>query len=162
MFQLATFFSLLAAIHVHFLEGRKDNYAIEEGIFVCNGLALGINFVCMATFCFEEYGKTGFTYTFGIMMTFCSIGFVIADLVIFQWTFDSYAGRQKEDGWHRLYFGNWSESVAFTWIIIEVILFIVGIFAHRTWSSRQDSGAGAVADAALDAVKNLDAPNIAL
>lgn len=126
MFQFATFFSIISAIHMWYLEGRKEQKIIQYGVFAFNGLALGTNFVSMSSFCFEEYGKSGFAYTFGVMLTFCAIGFAICDEVIFQWTFDAYAGRQKEDGWHRLYFGGWSESVAFTYLIIEIVLFIIG------------------------------------
>jgi len=161
LFSLGTFFSILASIHMWYLEGRRDQYILEQGLFICNGLALGTQFVCMASYCFEEFGKTGFAHTFGLMMTFAALAFVICDELVFQWTFDAYAGRQKEDGWHRLYFGNWSEAVAFYYLIIEIALFIVGIFAWRTWSERQVDGVlGAAFDAAKDLAKNVEMPKI--
>jgi len=162
MFHMATIFSFVAAMHMWYLAGRRDQYIIQMGIFVFNGLALGTNFVTMASYCFEEYGKSGFAYTFGVMMTFAAVGFVIANTVIFQWTFDSYAGRQKEDGWHRLYFGNWSEAVAFYYIVIEIVLFIVGIVAHKSYTARQPEGGamGAAVDAAKDLAKAVNIPSL--
>jgi len=131
------------------------------GLFIFNGLALGTMFVCMASYCFEEFGKSGFAHTFGLMMTFAAVAFVLCDEIIFQWTFDSYAGKQKEDKWRRLYFGNWSEAVAFYYIIIEIVLFIVGICAHRKWSEKQDEGnMGAALGAAKDLAKNVEMPKI--
>mmetsp|Transcript_21086 Transcript_21086/g.29131 ORF Transcript_21086/g.29131 Transcript_21086/m.29131 type:complete len:105 (+) Transcript_21086:1246-1560(+) len=95
-------------------------------------------FVTMASYCFEEYGKDGFGYTFGVMMTFAAFGFLLCDEVIFQWTFDAYS--RKEDKWHRLYFGEWSESVGCTFMIIEAVMLILGFCAHRAWSARQETG----------------------
>lgn len=84
MFNIATVFSFISAYFIYDLQGRqgKTNETPKE-IFIFNGLALGVNFVTMSSFCFEEYGKDGFGYTFGVMMTFAAFGFLICDEVIF-------------------------------------------------------------------------------
>lgn len=151
---IASLFSLIAALHMAFM-AQGSSYIIFMGIFIFNGLALGTNFVAIATFCFEEYGVNGFAYTYGTMTTFASVAFLIIDQILFEYMYWSYK-KESTGKWDSLRYGNWNAYLGYTFATMAVVSFFLAFAGRKSWIDRQESGAGAALAAAGDMLKNAD------
>lgn len=155
-FMVASLCSLIAALHMAFL-AQGTSYIVFMGIFIFNGLALGINFVAIAAFCFEEYGANGFAYTYGTFTTFASVAFLIMDQILFEFVYWSYKKEATYNGkWDNLRYGRWNAYLGYAFAILSLISLVLAFLGKNSWKDRQESGAGAALAMAGDMLKKVD------
>lgn len=155
-FMAASLFSLIAALHMAFL-AQGTSYIVFMGIFIFSGLALGTNFVAIASFCFEEYGVNGFAYTYGTFSTCACVAFLIMDQLLFEFIYWSYKKESTYNGkWDNLRYGNWNAYIGYAFATLSLISLASTYIGKNSWKDRQDSGAGAALAAAGDMLKKVD------